>query len=130
MAVISEKYGSVNLHRFIVVLHLTETWRTQYTSVEFKMRTQSDTDDVFRRAREIVSEKDTLAMPLALPTPRGSTPQNASKRCRSWYERGPSSKHKRTYNCSLCGLGIHTAKSCALRQAFDGDPGGMSLKCN
>lgn len=70
-------------------------------------------------AKRKVESGDSLQIPVALAAPRGRPPKNASKRLRSWYERGPQSKKKRNYCCGLCGLSGHTAKQCELRQIFD-----------
>lgn len=121
VAVICEKDGPVNLHRCLVH-HLSETWGAQYTGVILNIPTQLDIHDVFMRPLETVSKKAMLKIPVADPSLRGRPPKHESKRRRFWYERGPNSKYKRTWNCSLCSLGTNTAKSYELPQESDNNP--------
>lgn len=118
VAVICEKHGSVNVHKFVEARHLTQTWRSQYDGVEWESPNQHEIDEVMRSARKQVDSDQTLQIPVALPPPRGRPPKNASKRLRSWYERGAAQKRRR-YSCALCGLDSHTAKNCDLRQIFE-----------
>lgn len=123
-AVISEKYGSVNLHKFTAKRHLTETWKRQYSNVEFETPSQASMDKVMRGARLLLECGDNVQVPKALPPPRGRPVKNAGKRHKGWYERGPAAKKHRSYSCSLCHLSVHSAPSCPLRQIFDDDDNG------
>lgn len=124
VAVLSEKHGSINLHRYVESRNLTASWKQQYDTVQFNLPSQTDMDNVIIEAAHLVAMKQNLHIPVALPPPRGRPSTNTGTRKRSWYERGPDLPNKRSYNCSLCGLRGHNARICDLRQDFQGPHSG------
>lgn len=121
VAVLCEKHGSVNLHKFIAVRHLRAAWKAQYEDVDFPFPAQSDVDNIRLDAKRLVAQNLNIRIPVALPPPRGRPVKNAGTRKRSWYEKGPHPQNKRSYSCSLCHRPGHVATKCELRQMFDND---------
>lgn len=119
VAVLCEKHGAVNLHKFISERHLTTTWKRQYNGFSFDVPHQSAVDLVRLDARRLVAQNSNVRIPVALAPPRGRPVKNAGTRKRSWFEKGPHPKNKRPYSCSLCHGKGHTAKTCSLRQGPD-----------
>lgn len=60
VAVICEKHGSVNVHKFIEARHLTAAWKAQYEEVDFPLRSQSDIDMVMANASSAVESNTGL----------------------------------------------------------------------
>lgn len=119
VAVLAEKYGATNLHRFVHSRHLTKQWKLQYNGVSFPLPIQSDIDAVFTTAKTLVSTGNCIEVPKAIPPPRGRPTKNTGKRKKGWFEQGPSVQKKRSYTCSLCRLEGHTTAECNLRQLFE-----------
>lgn len=119
VAVICEKYGSVNLHKFIAPRHISSSWKRQYENVNFTVPPQDKIDNVIQSAKRLVAMKQNLQIPKALPPPRGRPSKDAGIRRKSWFENGPSEKRRRVHLCSLCQSSSHRADQCDLRQLFD-----------
>ena len=119
-AVICEKYGSMNLFKFIGARNLTVAWKEQYVGVIFPMQIQADVDRVILDAQEQVLSGSPINIPVAIAPPRGRPVRNAGKRMRSWYGAGPRAR-KHSYSCSLCHLKGNTARNCEMRQLFKDD---------
>lgn len=117
-AVICEKHGSVNMFQFIAERHLTAAWKKQYEGLDFKLPSEDKIEKVYAEAHLLVSNGDNLSIPLAIAPPRGRPVKEAGKRRKSWFERGPSRKRRRTYNCSYCSQEGHNSLSCPLRQGI------------
>lgn len=54
--VLTEKYGSQQLHCFIDPCHLRTNWKKQYANICFSLPNQSCIDDIMRSARKAVLE--------------------------------------------------------------------------
>ena len=121
-AVIREKHGNMNVHKFVAYRHTTEAWKELYEGLEFPLPPQNEIDDAMIQAELLVASGNALHGPKALPPPRGRPVKNAGIRKRSWYEQGPSGNTKRAYTCSLCSQPNHTRKDCPLKQVFDDMP--------
>ena len=119
VAVICEKHGSVNLHKYISERYIYASWKKQYEGVSFYVQSQYDIDEVMSKAKRKVDENDALHISVALAPLRGRPSKNCSKRLRAWYERGPAEKRKRAYTFELCGFKTHTDRDCQLQQIFD-----------
>lgn len=116
VAVICEKYGTMNLFKFISKRHLTTEWKKQYEGIDFDVPNEADIEEVFAGARRLVETGGNIHIPLAIAPPRGRPFKEAGRRKRSWFERGPSRKRRRTYNCSYCSQAGHSSITCPLRQ--------------
>jgi hypothetical protein len=119
VAVICEKHGAANLHKFIAPRLLTAAWKALYRDVEFCMPAQADIDEAVLEAKKRVLSGEALLSPKALPPPRGRPVKNAGVRKKSWFETGTSSNKKRAYTCSLCHQTGHKQAKCPLKQVFD-----------
>lgn len=53
-AVLSEKYGAMNIWKFIAVRHLTSTWKEQYFNISCTVPAQHKVDSVIMAARTLV----------------------------------------------------------------------------
>lgn len=112
-----ERFGSINLHRFVDERHLEKTWKTQYTDIDFHVPEQAGIDLVLVTAQSSIENKTDLRLPVAICSPRGRPPKDPSKRVRSWYESGyKSGDRKRNYLCSLRQLPGHKSRKCDCRQ--------------
>ena len=80
IAVLSEKHGSPNLHKFIDKRHLTSAWHEQYTDITFPLPSQHDVDNVMVLAKRAVVKGDNLQIPKAIPPPRGRPVKGTGKR--------------------------------------------------
>lgn len=118
VAIICEKHGAANVHRFIASRHLTENWKKLYEDTSFQYPTQADCDDIISKAKQLVVSGENLNIPKALPPPRGRPVKDAGVRRKGWFERGPAARKTRSYKCSLCNQEGHVASQCQLRQLF------------
>ena len=80
VAVLCEKYGSSNIHRFVEQRNKTEQWKKTYADVVFPLPSQADVDDVISKAKLIVLTGENVNIPKALPPPRGRPVKNAGVR--------------------------------------------------
>lgn len=119
IAVLSEKFGVNNLHKFVAERHFTKTWRKEYENCTFQLPRQARVDEVIRSAKKLVGSGKNVHVPKATPTPRGRPAKNAGKRQKGWYEKGPETRKKLSYSCSLCRLEDYLSTGCQLRQLFD-----------
>ena len=123
VAAIIDKYGTSNLHKFINVRHLSETWKETYKGLEFRLPDQSQVDAVMVEAKKLVASGKNLRVPKAIPPTRGRPGKDAGKRKQSFYEKGQGQK-KRSHCCSFCFLTDHVRTHCPLRQT-EGDDDAM-----
>lgn len=65
-------------------------------------------------------KKENFQVPKGLPPPRGRPVKNAGKHKKNWYEKGPATKNKRVYLCSVCRLTDYTVKECPLKRLYGG----------
>lgn len=119
VAVICQKHGAQYVHNYVAERHLTKTWKAQYEGVEYNIPSQESIDRIFITAARLAENEESVQIPVALAPPRGRPPKDASRRLKSWYEKGGSHLKKRRYGCSLCGLEGHRMNVCTLKQAFD-----------
>ena len=75
--VLCEKYGAVNLHKFIHVRHVSSAWKRQYNGVNFTVPPQHKIGEILTAARSLVESKKNLQIPLALQPPRGRPSKDA-----------------------------------------------------
>lgn len=120
-AVIAEKYGALNMWKFVHIRHLTATWKSQYHNVSYTIPPQYKVDSVLEKAKSEVDSGDAIQVPKALAPPRGRPTKNAGKRYKGWYEKGPMFKKTKSHSCSICAASDHIASACALNQLFN-DP--------
>lgn len=117
--------GPIDMHKFIVRRNLNEEWKAQYEGIEFTLPPKFNIDRVISEADKAVRDGVNVNLPVAICSPRGRLPKNASKRLQNWYENGLKKRSKRRkYTCYLCASDEHTAKSCTFRQIDDGEDGG------
>lgn len=100
VAVICEKYGSVNIHKF---------WKKQYEGVYFKVPPQYKIDKVIEAAKLSVVAKQNIQIQKALAPPRGRPSKDAGMRSKSCYEQGPYKKGRSLQICSLYQSPSHRA---------------------
>lgn len=110
VAVIAEKYGSINLQKFKFI-----GWCTQYNGIFFAMPVQDDVDNVMAIDENLVVSVSNMSVLVAIAPPSGSPPKNYSKQLQAWYEIGAKSTKRRRCGCSLCGTEGHTSISSDLR---------------
>lgn len=118
VAVLCEKYGTSNIHRFVAESHLAAKWKDLYDNVSFTLPSQTDVDAVISAAKISVLTGANLSIPKALPPPRGRPVKNAGIRRKGWFESGPDAQKKRNYTCGLFHQVGHVSSQCKLRQLF------------
>lgn len=121
VAVICEKYSSMNIYNFIDKRHLTETWKLQYGDVSYPLPERQDVDSFIFEAHRKVFRNENIQVPKALTPARVRPVKNSGVRCMDWCEKGPSAKWKRSYSGSICHSTGQHAQTCSLRQVFDDD---------
>ena len=121
IAAICVKHDSSHVYKYIDQRHTTQRWKEQYHNLSFDLPTQEDVDTMVEKARQSILNGTSIRIPVAIPPPRGRPPKTASKRLKSWYERGPTSGRKRQYSCALCGESGHRRNKCARKQSFHSD---------
>ena len=115
-AVILEKHGAANMHKFISKRHLTGVWKEMYEGLEFRMPQQHEVDAVMLEAQKKVDSGEYLRNPKALPPPRGRPHKDAGARKKTWYETGTTKNKTKPRMCRLCTELGHDRRTCPLRQ--------------
>lgn len=119
IAVICEKHGATNSHRFDDAKYLTVRRNELYDNANFQIPAQADVDIFIAKGNMLVLSGEIINIPKALSPPRGFRVKNSGVRMKVWYERGPAAPKKRIYSCSLCHQEGHVSTTCELRQFFE-----------
>ena len=117
-AVVNEKHSAFSIHRFISGRHMTTVRKTQYEKITLNLPAQQDVDNEMVHEKVLVPHGEHVMIPKEILPPLGHPDKSAGKKKKSFLERGPSSKRRRTYSCGLCYKGGHVRKDCPFGQLF------------
>lgn len=112
-AVLGEKYGYANMHKFVTKRHLTAAWKELYDNFSFPIPSQSDVDALRIQAKISVIKGTNVKFPKSLPPQRGLPVKKTGKS-----KQRPAANKTRSYFCSLCRSDTHTVAQCQLKQLF------------
>lgn len=78
--VLSEKYGTSNLHKFVDERHLNSTWKEQYQNLTISLHSPNDFDSVMILEKRAAVADDNVNIPKAILPPNGIPVHGTGKR--------------------------------------------------